>query len=155
MAADRDSGMELVSVDFQVLEVGNTLVDGLANVHMKLIKTPEGGLMMGAVELTAAQTVSSPMDPAKQDECTTIVCKWRAIIADHLKHIKPHHGCAGKTGHHQVDGADGQVQAHRHHHDGRPFRMHEHSWSQLFKKFGSHIFFPIFVGIVAGVVASM
>ncbi len=153
LTTDKASRMELISLDFQVVEIGNTFVDGIPNVHVKLIKTADGGLMIGDMEVTASQTMSSPMD--KQEECTTIVCKWRAIIADRLKHMKQHKcGKMGKMGHHKVDGQHNHHHSHSHH-GGRPLRLHEHSWSQLFKKFGSHILFPIFVGIIAGVTASM
>ena len=158
LTEDKESHMELISVDFQVIEVHDAFVNGIPSVHVKLVKTENGGLVMGDIQVTASQTVqSNPMD--KQEECTTAVCKWRAIIADRLRNFKPH-GCGGKVakfGQHKGKEQHrprpgGHHHSHHNHHHG-PLR--EHSWGQLFKKLGSHILFPVFIGIVAGVSASM
>ncbi len=160
---DKANQMELLALDLQILEVGTSFVDGIPNVHISLIRTTAGALMIGDVQTPESQTIqANPMD--KQEECTTVLCKWKAIIADKLSHMKPHKcgGKMGKTAHHKGQGKGkawqhGHHGHHNHHHSGRPHRqpLHEHSWSQLFKKLGSHILFPVLVGIVAGVSISM
>lgn len=133
-----DDQLELISIDLQIIEVGNSFVDDLPNIHINLVRAPGEKLTIGNIETTDSQTPSTPMD--KQEECTTFICKWRAILADHMKGNKH---CGGMKHHH-------------HHHQGAPaYRQHTHTWGRLFNKLAHHIILPVLVGIIAGVSVSV
>lgn len=149
-----DEGMDLVVIDLQIIEVGSVFVDGLPNVRVHLIKSPDNQLLIAKIEQTASENTSSPMGD-EQKECTTYICKWRAIITAQLERMKAH-GCAGmmggKTGH-------GAAHTHHHQHGQQPGHMthhnRQHGWALLFRKLTSHIILPVLVGIVAGVSVSI
>lgn len=148
-----DEGMEMVVVDLQIIEVGSVFVDGLSNVRVHLVKLPANELLIGKIEQTASENAAMPM--ADEQECTTMICKWRAIIAAQLAKMKMH-GCAGIMG---IKGIHGQAHPHGHehhgHHPGHMTQHRQHGWSLLFRKLTSHIILPILVGIVAGVSVSI
>ncbi|EOO01616.1 hypothetical protein UCRPA7_2840 [Phaeoacremonium minimum UCRPA7] len=132
-----DDQLEFISIDLQIIEVGNSFVDDIPNIHISLLRAPGEKLMIGNIETTDSQSPSNPMD--KQEECTTFICKWKAILADH---VKPKKHCGGMKGHH--------------HHQGAPMYRHRtHSWGKLFQKLTHHIVIPVLVGIVAGVSVSI
>jgi hypothetical protein len=163
-AKDTDSQLELVTVDFQIIEVGNQFIEGIPELHVKLIQDPTGRLMIGNIE----STVPAPKTEASKDvakECTTLLCKWLTAIfpsgprkpchgngpaADPSGHGVPvmggHHGHHGHHG-----GPPGWVGMHHNPGPGGP----EHSWGQLFKNIASHILLPVAIGIVAGVSVSL
>lgn len=146
-----DEVLDLIVVDLQIIEVGSVFVDGLPNVRVHLIKSPENDLLIGKIEQTASETAPNPMGEVQQ--CTTILCKWRAIIADQLAKMKMQ-GCAGMLGH-----KAGHAGNHSQHHGQNPGHMthhrHQHGWALLFRKLTSHIILPVLVGIVAGVTVSI
>jgi hypothetical protein len=151
---DNADGLEIIELDFQILQVGNAFVEGIPNIHITLISdTTSGALVIGSIEKAESKTsVATPMD--KQEECTTFMCKWMAIMKDQMSKMngKP---CGGK-------GDGGQKASrphHNHHHGARPYKgegdARHHSWGQLFKNIAAHILLPIAVGIVAGVSVSL
>lgn len=146
-----DEVLDLIVVDLQIIEVGSVFVDGLPNVRVHLIKSPANDLVIAKIEQTASETISYPAGDLQ--ECTTILCKWRAIVASQLAKMKMH-GCAGMLGH-----KAGQAGQHPQHHGQRPGHMthhrHQHGWALLFRKLTSHIILPVLVGIVAGVTVSI
>lgn len=144
-----DEGLDLIVVDLQIIEVGSVFVDGLANLRINLIKTPDNDLLIGKIEQTASESVSTPMEEDK--ECTTILCKWKAIIADKLNKMKMH-SCAGMMG-----GAKAEPDhAQPHHHKGHNGLFDKpNGWKLLFRKLTSHIILPVLVGIAAGVSVSI
>lgn len=147
-----DEGMELVVVDLQIIEVGSVFVDGLPNVRVHLIKSPSNELLIAKIEQTASETTTNPMENEK--ECSTILCKWRAIIAAQLAKMKMH-GCAGMMGGKGAHGGHAQPHHHGHHAGGHMSHNRQHGWALLFRKLTSHIILPILVGIVAGVSVSI
>ncbi|KAI0883681.1 uncharacterized protein GGS22DRAFT_165793 [Annulohypoxylon maeteangense] len=151
-----EESLELVLIDLDIIEVGEVFVDGIPNVQVKLVKTPTGQLMIGDIETTDPKQ-NNPMD--KQEECTTMLCKWKAIIMQKLASLRLNKGCGGHRahgkGHDQVkqdgsinvrpqDGNDSQPPAHR-----------ERNWGLLFKNIASHILLPVAIGLLAGVAASI
>ncbi|KAI1875976.1 uncharacterized protein JN550_001472 [Neoarthrinium moseri] len=152
IAKSQEDNMELVQVDLQVIEVGNVFVDGIPNVELKLIKTPEGGLLLGGLRATASETAhKTPMD--KQKECTTMLCRWRAALLQQLGRVRGSGHCGGRRPAHAAGQLDG---VHRHPHSSLHAQAHrEHRWSHLLKNIASHILLPIAVGIAAGVLASI
>ncbi|KAH9889204.1 hypothetical protein F4778DRAFT_754381 [Xylariomycetidae sp. FL2044] len=151
IATSDDDDLELVMVDLQIIEVGNAFVDGIPNVQVKLIKTPSAKLMIGSIDTTeSANLPGSPMD--KQEECTTLMCKWQAMIKGHMPSLGGlRHGCGSRLGRPKAASEEGQ-----HHHGGHSHHQErKHSWVQLFKTIAFHILLPIAIGIVAGVTASI
>jgi hypothetical protein len=158
-AAEDKDGQEykLIDLDLQIIEVGNRFVDGVPNVNVRLIKDGSGNLAIAGVESTASQLQTSPTD--KQEECTTLMCKWLAIIKAKMSHMKTScHRKPGSSANNEVVG-ENQMPGHFKHHGGRPHfhHMHSHhrSWAQLFKNITTHILLPIVIGIFAGVTASL
>ncbi|KAI0130169.1 hypothetical protein BJ170DRAFT_303706 [Xylariales sp. AK1849] len=151
VAQSKEDNMELLQVNLQVIEVGNVFVDGIPSVEIKLIKTPEGALMIGGIETIASGTwLKTPMD--KLEECTTLLCKWRAIVMQQLGRLKASKHCGGRRPGHAAAQIDG-VHGHPGHHQAMNHR--HRSWSQLLKNIASHILLPIAVGIAAGITASI
>jgi len=151
VAEEVETGMRLVSLDFQVIEVGNAFVNGIPNIRVKLLQSPDGALMISNIETTESQTAqSNPMEP--QEECTSLFCKWEAIIAQQFQRMRAHK-CGMRA--HRMDKE--HHHGHHHHEQQRPgqIQLHEHSWKQLFKYLGSHILFPVLAGIAAGVSVSI
>lgn len=129
-----DQQLEVIFIGLQIIEVGNSFVDDMPNIHISLFRAPGEQLLLGNIEVTPSQAPGNPMD--KQTECTTFLCKWVAAIKKGKKH------CGGVMGHHHRQGTP----MHRH---------HNHSWGRLFQKLAHHIVIPVFVGIVAGVAVSV
>lgn len=149
--------LDLVLVKLEVLEVADKFVHGIPAIVIKLLETPSGKLMIGDTEIIPAPSrVSTPTDSDK--ECTSTLCKWRAIIADKLSKIK---GCVGKNRHSQ--GKHGQgIRPHGHgrprpHGPHRPHRHHHRrgGFARFLRSIVLHIFIPIMIGVVVGVTTSL
>ncbi|KAJ4418579.1 hypothetical protein N0V82_005464 [Gnomoniopsis sp. IMI 355080] len=150
-AQTTDDVLDLIFVDLQIIEVGSIFVDSLPNVRVHLIKSPENELLIAKIEQIASENTSNTVGNGQ--ECTTILCKWRAIIAAQMAKMNMH-GCAGMLGH-----KAGHSGHHSQHHGQNPGHMthhrHQHGWALLFRKLTSHIILPVLVGIVAGVTVSI
>ncbi|KAI1641490.1 hypothetical protein F4809DRAFT_586920 [Biscogniauxia mediterranea] len=140
VTSDEDA-LELVNVELQIIEVGNVFVDGVPNVQVKLVKTPAGKLMIGAIETTDSETPQNPMD--KQEECATMLCKWKAMVMQRINQLRKSKGCGRMKGLSQSDGAASDN------------NQHKHRFALLLKTAFSHILVPIVIGIMAGVAAGM
>lgn len=142
-----DDNLDLVQLDLQIIEVGSVFVEGLPNIRVNMIKSPQDDLMIAKIEQSPSENVSSPK--GDEAECTTTLCRLKAIIADKINKMKMH-GCAGmmggKAGHHQ-----GHAQPTSNHDEHYGMFNRPNGWSLFFRKVTSHIILPIFVGIIAGV----
>lgn len=148
--------LDLVAIHLEIKIVGDKFVSGLPSVEIKLLETPSGQLMIGDASITQPKSeLEKPTDDGQ--ECTTILCKWRAIVADRLSklkgcgskarpepkvfssHKKPHHGHHGRPGPH------------------RPFRHHHRhgSFARFLKGIVLHVFIPVLIGIMVGITASL
>ncbi|KAK6856876.1 hypothetical protein PG995_007063 [Apiospora arundinis] len=148
VAKNEEDNLELYQLDLQIIEVGNVFIDGLPNVQVKVIKTPEGGLMIGDIEATASESGQK----GKPETCTSWVCRMKSAAMQQLARLRTYKSCHGKPK------AMGKLEGmHRHpgpHHlNDAP--NHRAQWSQLMKNIASHILLPIAIGIVAGVSASI
>jgi hypothetical protein len=156
----QDDDMELIGIDFKVIEVMNTFLDGIPSIHIELIKAPEQALMIGSVKVLSAEE-SAPKPEVAQAKCDTLLCKWGALLDDMFAKIKPLNfkACGGKGKHAPAKTEEGDApkmdRPHHHHHHHPGHRVHKHSWGQLFKNIVSHVLLPILVGIVAGVSVSL
>lgn len=146
-----DDNLDLVLLDLQIIEVGSVFVEGLPNIRVNMIKSPQDDLLIAKIEQTASENVSSPKGDGA--ECTTTLCKLKAIIADKINKMKMH-GCAGmmggKAGHHH-----GQSQPAGHHDEHYGMFNRPNGWSLFFSKVTSHIILPVLVGLVAGVTVAV
>jgi hypothetical protein len=149
--SDKDQ-LDLVSITLEIVEVGGKFVDGIPSVELELLRMPSNKLIIADVN------VSSPADAGK--ECTNIVCKLRAIVADRLSKLKG--GCSKS----RPSGAAGSHSSRpRPHHQGGhprphgPHRTHHrhrhHTLARFLRSVVLHILIPITVGVVAGVTASL
>jgi len=157
-------GLGLVSIHLEIMEVANTFTSAIPAIEIKLLETPGGNLMIGdAVILDAKKQVGD------EKECSTLLCKWRAIVADRLAAMKAGiKSACGKrpaaamtvrpTGQKHAEPAYGR-------HGGRPNRPHgpghhrrPHSQGGLAKFLRGvvrHVIIPVLVGIMVGITASL
>lgn len=143
----------IIALDLQIIEVANRFVDGIPNVHVKLIKDASGNLMIGNVGTTKSLTAEHSKPAYKVAECQTLMCQWLQAVKAKMSQMKnrPCHGNAGKMG-------MGQMSGHFRHHGQHGMHdrfRHHHSWGQLFKSIALHIVLPILIGVIAGVSVSL
>ncbi|KAI8957556.1 hypothetical protein F5Y11DRAFT_339232 [Daldinia sp. FL1419] len=152
IAKSEEDSLELIEVQLDIIEVGDVFVNNIPNVQIKVVKTPTGKLMLGEIKTVDTTVANNPMD--KQAECATLICKWKAIIAQKLAGLRFHKGCGGRPAHAMVhDHAKGNEEAkveepQEPHHGHR-----QKNWGLLFKNIASHILLPVAVGILAGITA--
>ncbi|KXH29929.1 hypothetical protein CSIM01_10680 [Colletotrichum simmondsii] len=150
IAKDNEQELELIEVDLQIIEVGNSFVADVPNVQVKLIKSPTGSLMIGNVEQTETSVPSHKEEEDHEppaEDCTTFYCRWRAAILRNMRGMK----CGGR----KHGSMRGQHRHGHHSHNAGQMRHHHHTWGQLAKNITSHILLPILIGIVAGVSVSI
>jgi hypothetical protein len=160
--ASDDDQLDIVTLHLEINEVSNTFIDGIPSVDIKLLETPSGKLMIGDATVSPARPSASV--PAKAgEECRTVLCKWRAIVADRLSKLK---GCAGRMRPHQgqtMKPAADHDNSHHHHGHSRPrpyetHRAHHHhrhnGFAQFIRAIILRVFIPVMIGVVVGVTAS-
>jgi hypothetical protein len=151
MKSENDQ-LELILVRFQVVEIAGRFVDGLDSVLLKLLKTPNGKLMIG--DLGTGPTIN----PGGKD-CQTLICQMKKIVTGKLSHLKPKKGCGSKAA---------PVKGHPHGHGGHSsehgsehgtHRHHRHHGLSRFlhalKRAAFHVLIPVLIGIAAGFTASL
>lgn len=161
--------IDLVMATLEILEVGNTFVDNVSNIELKILATPSGKLMIGDAQVVPSPPknhLSNSIDDGQ--ECTTVLCKWRAIMADKLSALKK--GCGGQsqpTPHNNKPQGHGRPRPYGHHggHDGhrghgghgRPHRFSHkhHGITRFLRGVVLHVFIPVIIGVVAGITASL
>ncbi|KAL1894362.1 hypothetical protein Sste5346_005861 [Sporothrix stenoceras] len=130
---DESNGMEVVALSLEIIEVNGVFVQGIPAVTIRLIRRPEGGLMIARVDVANNEAEKTEekavealpgkdrMDALKEelDACTNILCRWKAIISSGIKAHRG--GCAGKAiakafGGDADNKEDGEEKPHRHHH---------------------------------------
>eukprot|EP00918_Siedleckia_nematoides_P098025 GHVU01214664.1.p1 GENE.GHVU01214664.1~~GHVU01214664.1.p1 ORF type:complete len:377 (+),score=63.79 GHVU01214664.1:39-1133(+) len=164
-----DGDLELISINVHIFEVADKFIDGINSVELRLLKTPTGKLMIASA-VEGPSTSSSAIGLIGDKDCTSMVCKWKAIIAAKLAHLKP--GCKGKgsktlavAGHtEQGPKAGHKGQGRPHPHGGRPHHGHHggHRHHRGFFRFmhmlrsvALHVLIPVSIGIAAGLTASV
>jgi hypothetical protein len=161
---DADGQFELVEVELQIVEVGVAFIDGIPNVKVKLVKDTDGRLLMSQIEKGEPKNMVHHLDSGAEEECTTVMCTWLAMIRaklEKLKNLKAFKNChGGKAG--MRPPVSGEAPHHHPHpHHGHPAAdnwrapYHEHRWGKLLKHMASHILLPVLIGIVAGVSVSL
>lgn len=158
LAKDQDSQfIEVIGVDLQIIEVGQTFVDGVPLVKVLLGKKGDDLAIMDVKTFDSTASV----DPAQ--ECTTFICKVRAFMAKKLATLR--RPCPGKIankfhGHHGMPhhgpGGISKPQGgrpHGHHHHKHPHFSLPHGAS-AFKTIAMavlSILAPVLFGIFVGI----
>lgn len=141
--------LDLIEIDLQVIEVGNSFVQGIPNVNVKLLRTASGKLMIAAADKTPSTTASAETPGGDDVECETTYCRWRAAVIKSLKSMK--HNCPGAG---RASSHGDHPSGHGHKHMSGQYRKH-HTWGRLVKNVAWSIFLPVIIGLVAGIGVSM
>lgn len=148
--------LDLVVLEFQIIEVGGHFVQDMPEFVIKLLETPSEKLRIG--DISSARP-HHPVPAKGGKECQSILCKWRDMIAGKIAKPK---GCGRKSGkihhlnhdgisshrNHGHHGFNGQHRHHRHHNK-------HHAFIRFVKGIALHVLIPIAIGIVVGMTASM
>lgn len=159
---------ELIAINIHIFEVGNKFINGIDSVELYLLKTPENKLLIVRSEKKPSSSISGFIGfVAEEDkDCTSLLCKWRAIVAAKLAHIKPFKGCGKGKGNKAgaISSHKGQDKSHggRPHHKGQHHGGHRHHRHhgfarvmRILRSISIHVLIPIFIGIAAGLTASV
>jgi len=166
-----DQQLGLISIRLEIEQLGRTFMSGFPVIEVKLLETPSRKLMIGDVAIKE----QTPTEAGQ--ECTSIICKWKAIIAAKISQLKASHGCGGSRAKHESTassvaessspaalvkggpmkpvkpnhhGHHGGHRAHRHRH------RHRHSgFARFLRGLVFHVFIPIMIGVVVGIMASL
>jgi len=161
--------IDLVELEFQVVEVGDRFIRGMHQIDLKILETPSGKLMIGDGQIVVApsEEVEAVQDG---EECTSIICKWKATIAHKLQGTK---GCGRKSGKHSgissgfrrphiiTNGGYSSHKDYAHrksgHHDHHHHRHHRHHHPliRFIVGIALHVLVPIAIGMVVGITASV
>lgn len=164
--ATNQGQLDLVSIHVEILEVADVYLPSMPSVEIKLLETPSHKLMIGDALVMEAITI--PAKPKEDEpECTTILCRWRAIVADRLSKLK---GCGSKASPapaiqvvpaHDIHGHHGRPHHDGKHPDGphRPFRHHHRhrhgGFARFLKGLVIHVVIPVLIGVMVGITASL
>ncbi|KAH8205635.1 hypothetical protein TruAng_000129 [Truncatella angustata] len=155
VAKSTEDDLELVQLNLQIIEVGNVFVDGVPSIEVKIIKTPEGGLMIGGIETGPSEPLQkTPMD--KPEDCTTMLCRWKAMLSGQMGRFRGHCGGSRRPSH-AVDEQEEDVHQRPHsgHSQAPHGQQHRHRFTHLLRNIAMHILLPVAVGVVAGITASI
>ncbi|ROT34685.1 hypothetical protein SODALDRAFT_82945 [Sodiomyces alkalinus F11] len=151
VVTEEDGGeeVELIEIDLQVIEVGNSFVQGIPNVKVQLLRTASGKLLIASAEKTASTTAPAETPSGDDVECETTYCRWRSAVMKGLKNMQHHCGGAVQT---SSQGAD--QSGHTHEHMPGQYKKH-HTWARLVKNVTWSILLPVIIGLVAGISVSI
>jgi hypothetical protein len=174
-AVSSEDQTEFTFVNLQVIQIDDHCIASFPNIYIKLLSTPSGKLMIGDIDVSPDfkdQSAFCPVVHVEQDvnvavgharptaECTSLLCEWRAAIAENLEKAKQRvQGCGRKRpeGSHMTRPNNhghgrprphGPHRAHRHHHRHGGF-------ARFLRSIVFHVFIPIMIGVVVGITASL
>jgi len=162
LSSSNQDQLDLVAIHLEIVEVADKFLSGMPSIELKLLETPSGKLMIGDAQITAPKSpASKPTDDGQ--ECTTTLCKWRAIVADKLSKLK---GCGSKSRPepaHFAEGWSPKANHGKHHGDHsehrphRPYRHHHRhgGFARFLRGVVLHVFIPVLIGIMVGITASL
>jgi len=160
--------VSLTALHINVIEVAEEFMTGIPSIEVKLLQTASGKLMIADAEIMApddfSSEIASPHTAAGQ-ECTTLLCKWKAIIAAKISEMKKGalKGCGSKARPAKAHPHD-TSESKPHHEHGHPrlgghHRGHRHHRPSAFARFVRgivlHVLIPITIGIMVGIFASL
>ncbi|KAI1163467.1 hypothetical protein F5B18DRAFT_651614 [Nemania serpens] len=148
VATKNDEDLQLIKLDIQIIEVGDVLIRHIPDVHVKLVKTPDGKLIIGSIGTTRSPSEETDIR-GNEKECSTTLCRWKAMVFQKLSPMFSLKGCGGSARpQHHPEG--------EHRHGPHPSHMsHRHGWGHGLGVFVMRILFPVLIGIVAGISASL
>jgi hypothetical protein len=153
--------LDLISIHLEIIEVADVFLPLMPVVEIKLLEMPGHKLAIGSAVIIEPPTSSQAKPTDDAQECTTLLCKWRAIVADRLSKLK---GCSSKSrpaihvipapkshGHH------GRPHGFRPDGPHRPYRHHHRHGgiSRFLKSVVMHVLIPVLIGIMVGITASL
>jgi hypothetical protein len=165
---EADEKLELINIDLQIIEVGQTFVSSIPTVSVKLVKS---GDSLAIAKIDTKERTEAPGQP----KCEDLWCSVKEMLSKGLGMFKKpcpgmmkhgsHHG-AGQPKHEKEMSEDvGHVDIPGH---GHPHHHHGHHGHHGFEKahghhrfFGMlagvirHVLLPVLIGIVAGVSFSL
>ncbi|KAI9780516.1 MAG: hypothetical protein M1839_006634 [Geoglossum umbratile] len=163
---------EVLSVSFRVLGIEGKPVMGLDTVEMTLLKSPDNLLYIASLDKTQASHDPFSINPiaqvgASEEECKVfpLLCKLKTIVGDKLSGVKASlkKGChKSRPGHAKGDKSKGEH--FKGHPVGKPERPHHHGHHRghglrkllyRLKRVAAHIIVPVFIGIAAGMAATL
>lgn len=148
---DPENRLELIPLNFQVVEVADVFVNGLQSIDIRLIKAPDGSLLIASINL--AETQNPLVNPTENGEkCKNLICAWRAALSDRLAKFRNRLGAKGGE-------RPERWQKHEHHGHGHhggpnhhPFKHHRCGGIyNTVKRIIHSVVIPMLIGIVAGV----
>jgi hypothetical protein len=170
----KEDQLNLLSIRVRILGIFSTPVPTIPIMEIKLLETPSHKLMIGDAITTEPKPLRplgslppSEFTPSSDpvyvaQECTTLLCKWRAIVADRLSMLK---GCGSKNrpavAHvipaHKTHGHHGRP--HQGHRPNGPHRSsrhhHRHGLTRFLKSVVMHVVIPVLIGVMVGITASL
>lgn len=167
---DQDQQMQVIDVKLQIVQVGTRFVDGVPSVKVKLIKSPNDGILIASIDLDET--------PDTAAACSSLWCHAKEMVKGAFRKAKAcgrhghkHHGHGHEHGSHhnsqdsphhghdwladQGDETDetghGHGHGHKHHEHGHKHDSKKHRVIALWKNVGAYIFLPVLMGITAGI----
>lgn len=160
--------VSLTALHINVIEVAEKFMTGIPSIEVKLLETPSGKLMIADAEIMAPDDLSSEISgphSAAEQECITLLCKWKAIITAKLSEMKKGalKGCGSKARPAKAHPQAATEFKPHHEHDrprvGGHHRGHRHHRPSAFARFVRglvlHVLIPITIGIMVGIFASL
>ncbi|CAL3973057.1 hypothetical protein PZA11_005392 [Diplocarpon coronariae] len=159
--------LDLVIIHLEIIEVADTFVNGLPVVDLQLLGTPTGQLILGNTDVNPP--ASPPQPTADDQECHTLLCRWRAIVADRLAALKKGCGSRRPSSGGKPALVPEPIHAGGRHHAGRPpmdlphrpqgssrHDYHNHgAIARFIRGLVLHVFVPVLIGIMVGIIASL
>jgi len=148
--ASSQDQVSLTALHISIIEVANQFISGIPSMEIKLLETPSRQLMIGDVEVMASPYTTG-------QECTTLLCKWKAIITAKVSELKKE--CGSSKAHPQAGTDPKPYHGHGRPRVGGKHRGHRHHKPSAFARFLRgivfHVFIPIVIGIMVGIFASL
>ena len=140
---DPASGMDIISLTLQIIEVNNVFVQEIPSVNVRLIHTAEGGLMIARIDVGDEENDSDKTANSSDEatprpfghhhhgsskdriaslreelgKCSSLLCRWKAFVSSSMH--SHHGGCAGKAMGKGGDVDEKSNDARPHHHHGK------------------------------------
>lgn len=158
---DGQQDMSIYALHLRIIEVANEFVRHIPAVDLRVISTPTGQLMVAESKIQSSPWLK--VSAAGGADCSTLLCKWKAIIASKTKGLKK--GCGHKTdrphrvprpygikgGRPKPEGF-GKPHPHGQYHHRRP---HSDAFYRFLRALTVHVLVPVLVGMGIGITASV
>ncbi|KAI1433284.1 hypothetical protein GGR50DRAFT_696286 [Xylaria sp. CBS 124048] len=141
-----DDDLELIVIEIQIFEVGSIFVEGVPRARVNLVKTLSGQLGIGSVE-----TIGSSEDLTdEKKECSTQLCKWKALFSEKLLSAFSGMGCRGR----RPGSSHSDAHANGMNHDQAQYphyKGHKDRILRVLIAIATHVVLPVSLGLLAGI----